>query len=205
MTRFIPLKAVIFGSALGLTLACGSGGSGGLNGGGPASVNIKMEPNKIDSGDRATVTVELGDVDTDIAIKIQMPAGLRYVTETSFFIVGNRSFDSFPEDDTAAAEAAAAAAAEAEGNTTTTTTASSTHYLVYYADSAIFDDGKGELVFELEGTANIPSGEIAVDIDLDNSSINNNTEFDSTDPKFDAQDKQPIRVGPEPAATATTT
>ena len=73
----------------------------------------------------------------------------------------------------------------------------STHtYLVFYLTAeGLGHSGSGTLFMTLEGVSDVTDDVIEVDVDLDDPTENNRTEFDISDPQFDAQDQDSIRVG----------
>ena len=183
-TKLLSLLAVV-SLIFVFQVACGTGGgSGGLSGGGPAGINVRIEPNVLDTGDRSTVTLNIGDFrDTNIAIKFRSALGLTYVTNTAFFIIDGELVDTFP--------------------TTVVSDSSAFNYLVFYISRTTFGDrGEGVLTFELEASADIENGLVEVDIDLDDPAVNNSTEFQVTTPEFNAQDTAFVRVGPEPTSSS---
>lgn len=165
-----------------LLASCGGGGGGGLSGGPSADVNIDADPNHIDSGDRTTVYLEIANIrEESIAIKIRYPVGLTYVAGSAYYIIDGDEFTTNP----------------------TNNDSDTTHeYLVFYLSQDGFPSGKGTLVITLEGTADVPDDVIEVDIDLDDPDEGNGTEFDVTDPQFDAQDDDSIRVGTSSASSS---
>lgn len=174
--------------ALGLLVGCTASCSGGGSQGdpiGPARASITVSPTVIDTGDRTNVTVRIFEFQTAaVAIKIQFPSALRYVSESSAYAVGLPDLvDTGPDEEASS------------GDATT---------LVYYfsLDSLIEQYGADEidednitLLLQLEGLTDIQDGVVGVDIDIDNPDIPNDEEFDSTAPRFDAQAEDDVRVG----------
>lgn len=167
-----------------LFLSCGSGSSGSGIDSGPASARISVTPSVIDTGDITIAQVILKDfTESSIVVKIRFPSGLRYIPESSVIVVDDEILDTGPED---------------------IATATDYGYLVYYLDEQMFyPRGYGALKFVLEGTADVPDGKIGVDVDFDNLEIENEEEFDSSNPRFDPLDETKIRVGPPPPSTDT--
>lgn len=176
---------VRYGVVLGLLLltSCGGGGGGGLSGGPSANVNILVDPNHIDSGDRTEVAVQIASVREDaVAIKIRFPLGLSYVTGTAYYLIDGIEIASNPT--------------EIESDSTYS-------YLVFYLNAdGLGHSGSGTLFLELEGVSDITDDVIEVDVDLDDPTEDNRTEFDIDDPQFDAQDQDSIRVGSSSSSTS---
>ena len=185
MRNFIRTPVIskaFFALPIFLFAGCGLGGGGGGGGepSGPAEVRVSAEPNNIDTGDEMEVGVELTSFREDaLALKVRFPKGLAYVPNSTAIITDGNATDGSPDinktDDT-------------------------NRYLVFYLDRDAFgvnEDSRMEIFFSLEGRADVPSGAIAVDVDLDNPRHGNGREFDIDNPKFDAKDDTNIRVGEE--------
>lgn len=162
-----------------LSFSCGGGSSGSGIDSGPASARISVTPSVIDTGDITIVEVILKDfIESSIVVKIRFPSGLRYVPESSVIVVDDIILDTGPEDIAETTDYG---------------------YLVYYLDEYMFyPRGYGTLKFVLAGIANVPDGKIGVDVDFDNLNIDNEEEFDPSNPLYDPLDETKIRVGPPP-------
>lgn len=159
-----------------LGLGCGGGGSQGAPVG-PARARVVISPSVIDSGDRAGVEIEISEIDPDleaIAIKVRFPEALSYVVESAFYEFEDEFFDTGPDEN-----------ANDSGN----------NYLVFYLDLETVSSESFGLVFELLGVSSVLDGEVGVDIDFDDPEVDNDSEFTVTDPRFDAQASDDIRVG----------
>ena len=157
-----------------LSTACGGGGSSqGFVG--AATVKITAEPNKIDTGDRMQLTVILEDVsENNIILKIRYPESLKYVLSSSFLNIDSETLDVSP-----------AFNLNDDGK----------NYLVYFLAASIFNEtSKGELTLQLEGISLLEKGEVEVDADVDDPLINNNVEFDVSQPEFAAESSSDIEV-----------
>ncbi len=159
---------------------CGGGGSQGAPVG-PARVSIDVSPSVIDSGDRTEVQIIISDFGEDgLAIKIRYPVALSYVVESALYELDGEFFDTGPDENE---------------------TDSTNNYLVFYLDPDDFvgdldeDVSSLALLLELEGVSSVQDAVVAVDLDIDNPDVSNSTEFSVTDPRFDAQEQDDIRVG----------
>jgi hypothetical protein len=82
-------------------------------------------------------------------------------------------------------------------------------YLVFYFSKSVFGDNSGRLSLFLQGNSAV-DGQVQADVDLDDPTISNSSEFSVSDPKFNAQDAAGIEVKDDsststasPTATAT--
>ena len=170
---------------------CGGGGGGGVSSApDPAHVTIDANPSSIDSGDRTAVTVDIYDVnDLGISLKIRYPTGLDYVVSSAHLEIDGQTYSAIP--------------AGSEQSS------SEYSYLVFYFSKSVFGDESGRLSLFLQGNGAV-DGQVQVDVDLDDPTLSNSSEFTVTDPKFNAQDAAGIEVRDDsspstasPSATAT--
>jgi hypothetical protein len=167
------------------TIGCGGGGGGGGGGEfvGAANVSVRCTPNKIDSGDRTQVKIELSNVhENGIAVKIRYPSGLKYVPSSSFLMINERELDVSPTVN---------ATSDKEDLT----------YLVFYLSQSQFrrsnqeySGESGTLLVQLEGRDTVVDGEIEVDPDVDDPAEDNSVEFDITSPEFISEASASISV-----------
>ncbi len=163
--------------------ACGGGGGGtsGLSSspGSPASASISVDPSRIDSGDRANLTVVLSDIDRDAGaflVKIRYSPGLLYRSGSAVIERSN-----FPDVDLTPV--------------TTTAQGEEFSYTVFYITTGAFPEDKvdiGVIRLQFIGNTAVRDGEIAVDIDeVDRGDVR---AFDSSNPQFTALTSVSIRV-----------
>jgi hypothetical protein len=167
-------------------LGCGGGGGGGGGGGdfvGAANVDVRCSPGQIDSGDRTQVDIELSNVHKNgIAVKVRFPSGLRYVSGSSFLIIGEREIDVSPTINVTSDE-------------------DDLTYVVFYLSQSQFrrsnqeySGESGTLLVQLEGRKTVVDGEIEVDPDVDDPAEDNSTEFDLANPEFVSESSASISV-----------
>ena len=132
------------------------------------------------------VRIRLRDLGAfSVALKVKFPKQLRYISASSYLTVD----DSDSRFDPANSE-----------------TASGSSYLVFYVNrNNLGDDENGIVSFEVTGDKRVEDGLIEVDVDIDDPHHSNSSEFEPTDPKFDAQDAVTIQVRGEPDVTPTPT
>ena len=152
--------------------SCGGGGGGGSSSE-TAKLDLRVDPEVLDSGDVTNLTVEISEIKESIwTLKIRFPVGLAYVDYSSFYVVDDNTISTAPEH---------------KGSDKTYS------YLVYYPTRNIFEPrGHGKLLLRLKARENVPDGLIGVDSDVYASG------FNPSNPRFDPQDEENIRVGPEP-------
>lgn len=157
--------------------SCGGGGGGSSNDfQGAARVFISASPIRIDTGDRMQVSIDISEIHPDgILLKIKFPTGLRYVPASSFFKIDNFTGDASP-----------LANEIGDGNN---------RFLVYSVKPSSFGEREqGKLHFEIQGIAEVESGQIQVDPDVDNPLISNSEEFNVDSPDFSPEDGLGIAV-----------
>ncbi|MDC0358493.1 hypothetical protein OAO01_06725 [Oligoflexia bacterium] len=150
-------------------IACGGGGGGGnVEFVGAGVVSLSVSPTTVDVGDRMLVTVKLEKVSEDgVIVKVNYPDGLEYVLNSALLTVDGDELDIGP------------AVNALSGNNV---------FLVYFFGLDLFgDDMTGTLTFQLEGTEKVSSGDIEVDIDVDDPLIANANEFDLDNPEFQVE------------------
>ena len=158
-----------------MTTGCGGGGGGGSFEG-AAFVNIDATPNRIDSGDRMTVTVRLEEVNiSGVILKLRLPTALAYISNTSTIEIDGAT-RSLPPTFNAAA---------ADGFT----------YLVFVIPHGYFgDNSSGVLTASLRGVAAIADSAIEVDPDIYDPGASFASQFSAADPLFSAEDKINVTV-----------
>lgn len=159
-----------------VSVGCGGGGGGGSGESASAAKTIlRVSPAKIDTGDRTLVTSRISDIHKDgIILKFLFPEGLEYVTESSELTVGGKEVDTGPAFNGLTDDGV---------------------YLVFFLSKELFGkNAEGVLTFELEANAEVIGGEIAVDADVDDKLIDNETEFDVENPQFEAEDGTSVEV-----------
>jgi hypothetical protein len=175
-------SSLLCGTLVTLAMACGGGG-GGDDFVGAATVGIRLQPSKIDSGDRTQVTVDIGDVhETGIGLKIRFPDGLRYVPASASLSVDDRETKLTPTVN---------ALAEDDNSV----------YLVFYLSQSLFRSSgeeysgqMGTLRLQLEGRKVVKDGKVEVDADVDDPQESNDSEFSLSNPEFAAEDEASIQV-----------
>ena len=154
---------------------CGGGGGGGDEFIGAAEASISASPQRIDSGDRALVRCDVGNVHPEgIMLKFRYPVGLKYVPASSYLSVDNQVSALTP-------------AVNKEGGNFI--------YLVFFFSQTQFgQDNFGSVSFELEGASEVKDGRIAVDADVEDPEIDNANEFSPRNPEFEPEDDVKIEV-----------
>ena len=96
---------------------------------------------------------------------------------------------------TAAPTATATAAPTSASGSSSSQVAYEKRYLVFFLTSDAFREGeKGLLSFNLRARSVIDAGQIELDVDLDDPSVDNEEEFSVTSPSFEAEQARGIRV-----------
>ena len=167
-----------------LAVACGLGGGGG--GGGSDSSGVEADqlpeiylnayPRDIDSGDRMTVDLQLDNVRSNtFVVKLRFKKSISYVYNSSFLLIDGDPVDTSPD---------------------VSTSDDTYSYLVYYMNIDQFlEHDSGQMVLQLEATANLGPTDIEADIDVDDPTIANSSEFDVTKPKFSALANDGVNIG----------
>ena len=157
--------------------ACGGGGGGDSDYVGGAEVSISAQPATLDPGDWIQVSVRISKVHKNgIALKIRFPEALKYSDSTSVLTVNNNEFKLTPTVNAS------------DGRYT---------YLVYFLSQDYFGQegtDTGDLVFELKALESYDDGEIGVDVDVDDPTISNDSEFNVNDPEFYPDDAVQFRI-----------
>jgi hypothetical protein len=163
-------------SALGLLVAgCGGGGGGGGGFNGAARVSVQASPDTIDAGDRTLIKTTVSEVHPDgISLKFAYPAGFDFVFESASLKTGND---------------------ESEVTPVFNGVKNDEVFLVFFFSPQSFGDSEqGELTFELEANDDGSSGSIMVDADVDDSQVDNSTEFSIEEPQFQSESEASIRI-----------
>lgn len=179
------LLSIFLATSLAVPLV-GCGGGGGDDStdfSGAATVSMSLTPSQLDSGDRALVSVDVGDVHPNgIALKFRYPDGLSYVPKSSVLIVDGDDIKISPRVNVASTD----------GGST---------YLVYYLPQKLFRRAKeiysgepGTVQFQLVGKSAVTDGLVEVDADVDDANVDDNIEFNVATPEFLAEDQQTISV-----------
>ncbi len=163
----LSLLGVVFCTTV---IGCGGGGGGpSASAGNPAAALIRVEPRKIDSGDRALVTIELRDIriaeSNGMIIKTLIPPSLDFLTNTSIL--------SIQEESDVVINPLTFANNEEQ-------------YILFYLDMAII------ITFLLEGTVVISPSAVAVDVDV--ADRDDRQTFSLNNPRFTALSSTTIEV-----------
>ena len=153
--------------------ACGGGGGGGSSSS-PAQGSVRASPSSIDSGDTTTVTVDIREVDQTFILKVRYPSGLSFVQSSAMMELSDTDgiFSHSP----------------AEFNSDEST------YLIFFLNPNQFSsDGRGKLSFNLIGDETT-SGQIGIDMDVENPDVDNSFEFSVANPNFTLISDTSIRV-----------
>jgi hypothetical protein len=161
----------------------GGGGSDSSDFSGAATVSLNLTPSVLDSGDRTQITIDVGDVHPNgIALKFRYPSGLVYVPKSAMIIVNEKETTITPR-------------------VNVTSTDGEFVYLVFFLPQKLFRRPKetytgepGTIQFQLVGKSYVKDGLVEVDADVDDPSVNDNTEFNVSTPEFLAEDQQSITV-----------
>jgi hypothetical protein len=179
VTLFRGLVGCLLGSMCCTTvIGCGGGGGGpSASAGNPAAALIRVEPRKIDSGDRALVTVELRDIrifeSNGMIIKTRIPPSLDFLTNTSILSIQE-------ESDIVIAPLTFANNEE--------------QYILFYIDMASIPSNRREadITFLLEGTVVISPSTVAVDVDV--ADRDDRQTFSISNPRFTALSSTTVEV-----------
>lgn len=173
-SQFVKLTAItMIASSL---ISCG-GGSGGDDGGfiGAANVSLRVSPDKIDTGDRSKVTINITDIhENGILLKVKVPKQLAYVPDTAFLYVNSDEKDIGPDKNV---------------------TKDNDSFLVFFLDQADFnDEDEGRIEFQLVGNDKVSEKEVQVDADVNDLQIVDSEEFSAESPEFGAEDAVSLEV-----------
>lgn len=159
-------------------IGCGGGGGGpSASAGNPAAALIQVEPRKIDSGDRALVTIELRDIriseSNGMIIKTLIPPSLDFLTNTSILSIREQS--------------------DVVINPLTFAN-SEEQYILFYLDMGSIPSNRREadITFLLEGTVVISPSTVAVDVDV--ADRDDRQTFSLNNPRFTALSSTTIEV-----------
>lgn len=208
-------------AAIYFILGCGGGGGGGGSSE-IATASLNVEPTTVEVGGGQLVTINLSDVYNNLAVKIRHPNASRYVVNSARFTADGADVFTNPASDisdqdktvspstgataTPAAGATPVATATATATPTSTPTPSGTatgnadseyakRYLVFYLTRDAFgSDNSGTLSFVLRAKEVLDSGKVELDVDLDDPSVPNNTEFSLENPQFEAEQSVTVRL-----------
>lgn len=161
----------------------GGGGGGGGDGGGTAnyagSLSLSVERDRIDSGDKTRVLIEINDLNLDGAIlKFHYPNSLRYVGNSAVL---------FPEKEE-----------QSEISPYDEVSIDGERYLVFFLyPSSALNDAYISLEFDLKATKS--DSEAYVEVDLDNNDLNilDSLEFKASSPRFSALERWDIVIEAE--------
>ena len=169
--------AIQIGLLSSLFLGCGVGGGGGGTDAASdiaASVEVAISPGVVDTGDRTTATVYIDNVSEDgVVIKLRFPIGIRYILGSSELQIDGDSIAVAP---------------------TTNVTDEKNGYLVYFFRKSLFGDSSAFLELKLLATAKVTKGLVEVDADLNDTSVDDQDEFQVATPNFSAQGSDGIVV-----------
>ncbi len=160
--------------AAGFTACDGGGGESFF---GAAYTRIDAEPNQVDVGDSTFVTIKVDDFnDRSFFLKVRYPAGLRLLDRSSFIRVAGEDVRRRPNKNFRYS---------GDGKT----------YLVYFiSKDEIAGKDETRVTFKLVGMERVSKGDIEVDADIDDPSIDNFLEIDEQNPKFDSESKTEVQV-----------
>lgn len=171
----LSLLGVVFCTTV---IGCGGGGGGpSASAGNPAAALIRVEPRKIDSGDRALVTIELRDIriseSNGMIIKTLIPPSLDFLTNTSILSIREQS--------------------DVVINPLTFAN-SEEQYILFYLDMGSIPSNRREadITFLLEGTVVISPSTVAVDVDV--ADRDDRQTFSLNNPRFTALSSTTIEV-----------
>jgi hypothetical protein len=136
---------------------------------------VQASPDTIDAGDRTLIKTSISEVHEDgISLKYSYPAGFDYVFKSATLKANDGEDDVTPvfngvKDDLV--------------------------YLVFFFSAEAFGESQqGELSFELEANDDGSSGSVMVDADVDDSQIENGSEFSVDEPQFQSEAEATVRV-----------
>ena len=159
-------------------LSCGGGGGGpSASAGNPAAALIRVEPRKIDSGDRALVTIELRDIrifeSNGMIIKTLIPPSLDFLSNTSILSLKDQSDIEIAP---------------------LTFVNNEEQYILFYLDMDSIPSNRREadITFLLEGTVVISPSTVAVDVDV--ADRDDRQTFSLNNPRFTALSSTTIEV-----------
>lgn len=164
--------------ALTLTSACGLPGTGGGGGGSsdtnPADVTLRIEPNRLDSGDIITVEIRVTNVTDAFVLKVRHNESLAYVPDSMVLYGDGNPGPNIPTPTDFAGE-------------------DDIRYLVvpFYAPAHFGAKGRGTLTFNFQGVFE-DSARVALDADEFN--LVGPDFFDSNAPRFSAYIEQGVRI-----------
>ena len=184
MNRSVLLSLSLF-AALSSLISCGGGGggTGEPDYSGSADASVQSTPSKIDTGDSTEVSIEVSNVNPNgIALKIRYPNGLQYVPSSAKLLTEDKEVDLTPTFHLAAPS-------------------EPRMYLVFYLKQRSFRPAgqqytgqTGTVVLQLVGMGAVDGGEIEVDPDVDDRSVDNAVEFNVNLPQFVPESSAGITV-----------
>ena len=170
--KFLFIKTTLLSFLAISAISCGGGKHHHHDYVGAANVSISGRPTTIDTGDRTTIKINISKVHNDgILLKIHYPNSLRYVVNSAYIHVDDIDIPLTPDVDTDVNNYANAG-----------------HFLVFFLNRYVLDDKNyGTLNLELEGKSYIKKGEIGVDADVNDLTIDDECEFDPLNPEYSAE------------------
>jgi hypothetical protein len=185
MKRSVFLS-LVFCAATSPLYGCGGGGGGGTSDpsySGSADVSVQATPSKIDTGDRTEVSIDISNVNPNgIALKIRYPNGLQYVPSSAKLLTQDKETDLTPTFNLAAPS-------------------EPQMYLVFYLKQRSFrpageqyNGQSGTVVLQLVGMGAVDGGDIDVDPDVDDRTVDNAVEFNVNQPQFVPESSAGITV-----------
>ncbi len=180
MLRIAILVAATTALSAAIASCGGIGGGGGGDGGGTAnyagSLSLSVERDRIDSGDKNRVRIEINDLNPDGAIlKFHYPNSLRYVGNSAILFPDREErSDISPYDEVSI---------------------NGERYLVFFLyPSSALNDVYISLEFDLKATKS--DSEAYVEVDLDNNDLNilDRLEFKASSPRFSALERWDIVI-----------
>ena len=171
-SKSLFFKTILLSSIALLFVSCGGSKHHRHDYVGAANVKISGKPTTIDTGDRTTIKINISKLHIDgILLKIHYPSSLRYVVNSAYIHVDDIDIPLDPDVDVDVINYANAG-----------------HFLVFFLNRYMLDDKNyGTLHLELEGKGYVKKGEVGVDADVNDLTIDDEYEFDPLNPEYSAE------------------
>ncbi len=169
------LRTAIISASLLMLSSCGGGGGGGSDFIGAAEVSVRVSPHKIDTGDRAEVSIDVSTVHPNgIFLKVRIPKALSYVLNSAELEIDGQNIDIGPKKNV--------------------TKDAYTYVVFIFSQDDFGSDNRGKVRFQLAGNSAIQDGLVEVDADVNDPLVNDNNEFNVDSPEFGAESDASIEV-----------